>query len=299
MGVGRRRAWRRVLAATAALVALLLGAFVVNGTSTAWRTPEQGVTAARAQRETGGVVRVLAYNTAKCEAYEGLTFRDAAAVRDCLREIAGVLRAERPDLVFLSEVVFECGPEPVNQVVELARATGMHAWLFGENYRWGLPLYRLRSGNAVLSRFALHALETQALPGQTSFLNPLGNRRLPWAEVELDGERLLVGSIRNDSFDLDNNLVQVRAILRRMGRREALLAGDFNAEQGTPPMRALQASGRFSGAFDGPPTFPADAPTEAIDYVLAPRSWTLLEHHVTQAGPSDHLPVVSTFRLPD
>lgn len=278
---------------TAALVL-----FVVNGTSNAWRTPEQGRTGAPLVRQSGGTIRIVAYNIAKCDAWVGLTFRDARGVRQCLREIAARIRAERADLVFLNEVVFECGPEPVNQVVELARLTQLGAWLFGENYSWGLPFYRIRSGNAVLSRFPLRALETQALPGQTPFYQPLGNRRLPWAEVELDGKHLLVGSVRNDSFDIDNNLVQVRAILRRLGRREALLAGDFNAEQGTAPMKLLRDSGRFSGEFAGPPTFPAEDPAETIDYILAPKGWTLVEHHVPAGGPSDHLAVVSSFRLP-
>jgi endonuclease/exonuclease/phosphatase (EEP) superfamily protein YafD len=104
--------------------------------------------------------------------------------------------------------------------------------------------------------------------------------------------------VRNDSFDIDNNLVQVKAILRKLGRREALLAGDFNAPATSAPMKLLRESGRFSGAFDGPPTFPADEPAETIDFVLAPRSWTLLEHHVPRGGPSDHRAVVSTFRMP-
>lgn len=294
----RRGRWRRRIGLALVVPVLVLALFVAEGLSPAWRVPEAGVTRAKAAGASGGTVRVLAYNIAKCWAYAGFELASTSAVRRCLREVARVVRSERPDLVFLSEIVKECGPRPVDQVGALARATGMHAWVFGENYRWGLPFFRVRAGNAILSRWPLRAVETQALPGPGSLFLPMGRRRLPWAEVTIDGQRLLVGSVRNDSFDLDNNLRHARAIVRKLGRGRALLAGDFNAPQGSPPMRAYERSGLFAGELQGPFTYPARRPDRTIDYVLAPREWTLVEHHVPRLGPSDHLPVVSTFRLP-
>ena len=69
--------------------------------------------------------------------------------------MAKVIREENPDFVFLSEAVRECTPCPVNQLELLAELCGMHAWAFGENYCFGLPLYRIVGGNAILSRFPL------------------------------------------------------------------------------------------------------------------------------------------------
>jgi endonuclease/exonuclease/phosphatase family metal-dependent hydrolase len=119
-----------------------------------------------------------------------------------------------------------------------------------------------------------------------------------WCELELDGAPLLVGSVRNDSRDLANNLVQTRELLDYVGARPALLLGDFNAEPTDASMRLLVETGRFTGLFHGPPTFPSTRPKRRIDHVLAPASWTVIGQHVVAAGNSDHLAVVSTFRLP-
>ena len=58
------------------------------------------------------------------------------------------------------------------------------------------------------------------------------------------------------------------------------------ASMGAPP-----------GVFDGPLTFPSDAPNRQIDYIFAPASWELLEHRVIQTDVSDHLPIISRFRV--
>jgi endonuclease/exonuclease/phosphatase (EEP) superfamily protein YafD len=63
-------------------------------------------------------------------------------------------------------------------------------------------------------------------------------------------------------------------------------------------MQAFRSSGRFVGRFDSPPTFSTEKPDRCIDYILAPRSWTLVRHRVLKDDISDHLPVVSTFALP-
>lgn len=288
--------WLLVALSAPALVGLL---FVANGLWPSWRTPQVGRSAYPPRSGPIRTIKAMAYNIAKCFVHQGgLSFRSEQEVTGCLDRIAAVVAREKPDLVFLSEINFQCSPCPVNQVQYLARKTRMHAHAFGENYSWGLPFYRIRSGNALLSQLPLTPVETQQLAGDAPFYHPLGNRRILWVEVAINNEKLLVGSLRNDSFDIDNNLVQVRQILRRIGKRPALLGGDFNAPAGSPPMQALSASGRFTGKLDGPPTFPTDKPDRCIDFILAPRAWRLLEHRVLKEDVSDHLPVVSTFALP-
>lgn len=93
-------------------------------------------------------------------------------------------------------------------------------------------------------------------------------------------------------------MTQTREILAYLGEREALLAGDFNAEPDTPKLEALRAPRRFTGLAVEAPTFPASAPTRRIDQVLAPADWTLVLQHVVDTGASDRLAVVATFALP-
>jgi endonuclease/exonuclease/phosphatase family metal-dependent hydrolase len=292
------RILRRVLFALGSVALITALAFVLNGTSDAWRTPESGFVAVLEPRTARRELRVMAFNAAKCGFFAGGRFVEREVVTKELDTIAQAIVREDCDLVVLSEVVLECGPEPLDQVVYLAQHAGLPHFAASENYSFGVPFFRVRSGNASLSRWPLKALETQQLAGGAPFWNPTNNRRALWCEVEFPNGPLVVAALRNDSFDLANNLVQTREILAWLGRRPALLAGDFNAEPHDPSLELLRVSGRFSGLVDAPPTFPARAPRRRIDHVLAPATWTLLEHHTLTIGASDHLAVVATFAIP-
>ena len=304
MGWKIRVSRRRVIVLLLCLLLLLATPailFVVNGTLLAWgETPRLGTTGhAPAGEDRPREVKILAYNIAKGFVHNGgLSFEDRAVVAAHIRKVAEVINAERPDLVFLSEVVFECTPCPINQVVELAEATGMHAWAFGENYNIGLPFCRAVGGNAILSRRPLEAVTNMSLAGRRPFYVTFNNRRALWAAARFGNERVLLASLHNDSFSISNNLRQTTQLLEFAGDRPTILAGDFNAKPHEPPIRAIQDSGRFCGAIEGDDTFPARLPEKRIDFIFAPRSWTLLDHRVLSGTASDHCAVVSTFRLP-
>ncbi|MFT5200169.1 MAG: endonuclease/exonuclease/phosphatase family metal-dependent hydrolase [Planctomycetota bacterium] len=290
----------------AAVPTLLVALFCWNGLETSWRIPESGVTKAPAAVP-GDELTIMAFNLAKGFVHEGgLSFKTEAQITDWLDEVAALVVAEGVDLLFLSEVVFEAGPCPINHVVHLAEAAGFHAWAYGDFYSFGIPGYRMRSGNAILSRFPLKALEVQPLAGARRFWNPRGTRRLLWAEIELgDAEPLLVGSVRNETFIPANKPVQVREILDRLqgeGHRPVLLAGDFNDTPDSESFRLWRDSDRFQGVFDGAPTWPT-WPTRAarrrIDSVLVPIAWPdLVGERVLDVKLSDHSPVVVVARLP-
>lgn len=283
----------------AGLLLVLLGLFAWNGLAHDWRTPTIQRTSAPLVAPVGREFRVFAFNAAKCGFHHGgLDFAPVEEVRARLARIAQVITAERADLVCLSEVVFEAGPAPLDQVAYLAEAAGFARHVSAENYSFGLPGYRIRSGNALLARVELRAPEVLQLVGGTPFWSPTGNRRALLVELELDGDWLLCGALRNDSFDLASNLRQTRQLLAHVGARPALLAGDFNAEAHDASLQELATTGRFTPLVATPSTWPAHAPTRRIDHVFAPADWTLLEHHVVATGVSDHLAVVATFRRP-
>lgn len=248
----------------------------------------------------GATVKILAYNIAKGFIHQGgLSFAPPDTTAQRLEQIAAIIRAEQPDLVFLSEIVAECGPSPGNQVTALAEATGMHAWGFGENYNLGLPFYRIVGGNAILSRFPLEAVENISLIGRKPFFITRNNRRMLWCATQIAGQRVLLAAVHTDSFNLANNLRQTQQMVAYLNGRPAILAGDFNANPSESSMQFLQASGLFSGALEGPLTFPSHQPEQRLDYILAPNTWQLLESRVLSEMASDHLPVVSVFRLPE
>jgi len=292
----RGRRWFRAAAVFVALVVLL---FVATGLDPRWRTPHSGTTGpTHPDSRPPSEVRILAFNAAKFDFYVGgFRFAGADAIRSRLAVLAETIRRERIDLCFLSEVVMEAGPGSIDQVEELAKTSGLTEFASGENYRFGWPFLCIRSGNALLSRFQMQALRVEPLPGTRPYWNPTGRRRVLWCDLEIGGERYLAGSIRNDSFDLVNNLAQTRVLLERCSGRPAILAGDFNAEPDTESIRLLSGSGRFSPAIAGGPTYPAEAPSRRIDHVFAPKGWELVEDRTLAIGTSDHLAVLAAYQL--
>lgn len=272
-----------------------------------------GVVLARGEKPVGGTtshpaaslpdgdaptVKVMAYNIAKGFAHKGgLSFERRETVEKRVEQLAEVIRAEQPDLVFLSEAMTECSPCPVNQVTSLAEQTGMHSWVFGENYNFGLPFYRLVGGNAILSRWPLEPVANPSLAGRQPFYVTRNNRRALWGAVQIRGRRMLLASLHNDTFNHANNRTQMEQILAFAPEEDVLLAGDFNATPNSPSIKLVRESGRLAGAFEGPNTFPADKPDRRIDFIFGPANWQLVEHHVVESDASDHRPVVSTFRL--
>ena len=296
----RRRWWRIPLLIMALLVVVPLGLFTLNGTLLA--NGERGVggtlpdiTPPATADET---VTVVSYNVAKGFAHKkGMEFDTASAVRARMVRMAEAVRAENPDLVFLSEVMTECTPCPVNQLEELARGCGLPHWAFGENYCFGLPFYRVVGGNAILSRTPLTPVANISLSGRKPFWDTQNSRRALFATSEVRGRTVLMGSLHNDSYDIRNNATQVREELNFVGDRLCILAGDFNAKPTDEPIKLLKESGRFAGAFDGLPTFPADAPEKRIDFVFAPPDWEHIDTRVLDTRASDHRPVVARFRI--
>lgn len=289
---------RRWLGAVAVVLGTVAALFIYNGTNTAWKKPSVGFTPTPPETKRLRELRVLTWNIAKCNAYDSrMRFRPPADVRTHLDQIAALIRAEQPDLIALTEINLECGPCPVNQVEHLARALEMPAWAFGENSSFGVPFFRIRSGNALLSRLPLRALEVEQLAGGMPFYNPRNNRRILWCEISLNERPLLVASLRNDSFNPENNLRQVEQILRKIDGRPAILAGDFNVRPDQPAMKRWKDSGLFVGDWAGPPTFPAESPNRRIDEILAPVEWKLVSSKTIQSDLSDHLPVISVFEV--
>jgi endonuclease/exonuclease/phosphatase family metal-dependent hydrolase len=300
-GPAPRRRWKRIAIVLALLVGVPLALFVVNGTLLSrGETPYLEVLS---EAPPGSLddrdpltVKILAFNIAKCFAFrEGPSFDDVAAVERRIERIADLIRTEGPDFVFLSEVFTECGPCPVNQGQKLARATNMHSWAFGEDYNIGFPFYRIVAGNAILSRWPIEPVANPSLAGRQPFYVARNNRRVLWCAARIGSQRVLLASIHNDSFYPDNNARQMQQILDYAGDQPAIMAGDFNALPDWPSIDLIRKSDRFTGASDGPFTFPSDKPNRQIDYIFAPSTWELLEHRVIDNDVSDHLPIVSRF----
>ncbi|MET3546496.1 endonuclease/exonuclease/phosphatase family metal-dependent hydrolase [Paenibacillus favisporus] len=73
-----------------------------------------------------------------------------------------------------------------------------------------------------------------------------------------------------------------------------LLTGDFNAEPDSPEFQALLASKLFVNSFQGVEnayTFPADEPSETIDYIVTSPEVQHSNPRVIATEASDHRPI--------
>lgn len=296
----RRRKIVLALVLVLALPVVALALFVLNGTVLCdGSTPRSGTMRATsaAARPQPGELRILAFNIAKCFVYRGGTaFAERKTVESRLNTISRIIRSANPDVVCLSEIVRECAPCSVDQVRFLAERTGLSNWAFGECFSFGLPFYRVVSGNAIISRYPLSPSANVSLAGRKPFYVPKNNRRALACTIASPQGDITFWSLHNDSFNPSNNLAQVQQLLAHPFGIGSFMAGDFNAHPTDPSMVLIRESGRFTGVFDGPNTFPASDPSETIDYVLAPTSWDVQEHHVIPNAVSDHCAVLTVFK---
>ncbi len=248
--------------------------------------------------QAGDSIRLMAYNIAKglLHPHEEQRLKSPAWVDAHLAQAAEVIRQAEPDIVFLSEVLWEL-PRYKNQLLYLAEQTHMHYWAFGESFNWGWPGLRGVSGSALLSRYPLQALSNHALEEIQPWRFKT-HRSLLLLQAELGGESIVLGAVHNSHHNWQSNYRESLQILDLLQGRPAVLAGDFNVPPEAPGIRVLRKSQQFSGVFEGPPTSPEwDNPSIQIDFVFAPKHWQLLEHQVIASPASDHKAVLSVFRL--
>ena len=239
----------------------------------------------------GETVTVLSYNIHHGEGTDG--------VFD-LPRLARIITDSGADLVALQEVdVGTRRAQGVDQAAELARLTGMQV-VFGE----AIPYQGGSYGDAILTRLPIQERIVWPLPASAGH-----ERRVAVGAIVTLANGSLVrflGTHLDHTTDSADRVAQAEALLARAFPPDAtppptLLAGDLNAEPDSEPLRVLAA--RFTAAAPlGVPSFPSDAPQQAIDWVLfAPAdAWQVVDVAVLREPlASDHAPLrVVLRRLP-
>ena len=226
------------------------------------------------QQETS--VQIMTYNVRHCTGMDMVLDYDRTAA---------VISRQQPDVVALQELDSMTGrSEQRYQLDELAIRTGYHS-VFGSAIDYDGGKY----GVGILTREL-----------------PLSTKRIP-----LPGEEprvLLVVEMKNyvlacTHLDLEEEqrLASVPLILDEAQRwqKPFIIAGDLND---APDSELLQEMTKYFTILSGDqPTFPADKPTECIDYVASFKTQPVvtLEYSVIdEPEASDHRPLVVRLRLP-
>lgn len=216
-----------------------------------------------------------------------------------LNRIAGVIRAQKPDLVALQEVDQKTRrTNGVDQTTVLSELTGLHGeFLHQIDFEGG------RYGQAVLSRFPLSAATVHWLPG-----TPDRERRIAGSVlVRLDDTRSLrfvTTHLHHNNADFrEQQAVELnRLFAGGQSQTITILAGDLNAVPDSPPL--LQLNRQWSSVTSSDQswlTFPAAAPERQLDYILIhpQNSLSIIRSEViSEPVASDHRPVLTELQLP-
>jgi endonuclease/exonuclease/phosphatase family metal-dependent hydrolase len=173
-----------------------------------------------------------------------------------------------------------------DQPRELARSTGM-ACLFGPALSFGLGRY----GNAVLSAAPARRKRVHPLPGA-------GERRAALeVALEMEGRPLTLFCTHFGLSEAARSFqaAALAAAVRRIGGPVVVL-GDLNAGPESPELQQLLAAGLRYAALPIEATFPADAPSHRIDYILLSPELVAQDCQVIASTASDHLPVAAKIR---
>lgn len=219
-------------------------------------------------------LQIMSYNVRHCAGMDLVIDYDRTAA---------VIVQQQPDVVALQELDSMTGRSGNrDQLGELASRTGYHP-VFGAAIEFNGGLY----GVGILSREM-----------------PVSTKRIP-----LPGEEprlLLVVELKDfviacTHLDLNEaqRLASVPLIVEEAQRwqKPFLLAGDWND---TPDSKLLKAMTQYFTVLSGDEaTYPADEPTECIDYVAAfnGRAEAIESHVIDEPAASDHRPLVVRVRL--
>ena len=225
---------------------------------------------------------VAAYNIAHGR---GLAASNWAGSREPrLSDIADLIASWDADVVVLNEVDLDATwSGRRNQAHIIAERAGYAYRVEQCNYDLWLPGFRIRFGNAVLSRFPVVEAEPIDWPAVSGLESAaFGRKRGVVCTLDLGNERSVrVVAVHWDTRDglVRQGSADVLAALSRDGGPPLIALGDFNSllerDDGKETAVArLLAGSSFSwegAAGEGEPpwvSFPSDTPVRLIDYVL-------------------------------
>ena len=213
------------------------------------------------------------------------------SLRRAMDGLGALLAREAADVVALQEVDRQCLFSGwVDQVARIAEAGGYPHVLHGPH--WRVPGV-FEQGTALLSRLPLHEPEARSFDSDRAV-----DKGYVAATIHWQGLRIDVVSVHLDPFSAPRRLRQVERLalaLARRASRPRVVMGDLNSREGTPDRtveRLCEAAGLQAHA-DGLPTYPASAPRERLDWILASPELRFTRHARVEDVLSDHFPVVA------
>jgi len=225
------------------------------------------------------------------------------------RSIGRYLAESGVDIVVLNEVDFDASWSGRQDQAALVAEAGDFPFIARQvNFGLTLPGFSLRFGNALLSRFPITHAERVPLPAYSQLESLLfGNHDAIRATiaVDLDSE-LDIWGLHLEVRDQATRVSAANYIVDLLDdSTPTILAGDLNSQLGEGDSAETALGTLLNPAeFEGAPlpcetakTFPSLAPKHTLDWIVHTSRLERVECGVEEIKFSDHLPVVSRFRI--
>ena len=219
-------------------------------------------------------LQIMSYNVRHCAGMDLMVDYDRTTA---------VISQQQPDVVALQELDSMTGRSGhYNQLSELALRTGYHP-VFGAAIEFDGGQY----GVGILSHETPVSTKRIPLPGEE-----------PRVLLVVELEDYVIACTHLD-LEEAQRMASVPLIVEEAQRwqKPFLLAGDWNDEPGSELLELMTQY--FTVLSSDEATYPADNPTECIDYVAVfnGRAEALESHVIDEPEASDHRPLVVWMRL--
>ena len=219
-------------------------------------------------------LQIMSYNVRHCAGMDMVVDYDRTA---------NVIVQQQPDVVALQELDSMTGRSGhYDQIGELALRTGYHP-VFGAAIEFDEGQY----GVGILSHETPVSTKRIPLPGEE-----------PRVLLVVELEDYVIACTHLD-LEEAQRMASVPLIVEEAQRwqKPFLLAGDWNDEPGSELLELMTQY--FTVLSSDEATYPADNPTECIDYVAVfnGRAEALESHVIVEPEASDHRPLVVWMRL--
>ena len=222
-----------------------------------------------------------------------------------LVDIGKFLKSQSFDIVVLNEVDFSATWSGNVDQAQIISEAGEFPYLARQiNYNLLLPGFSLKFGNAVLSRYPIVSAEREKIPA----LNPIeywvfGNHDAIKTKISIGSKNISLWGLHLEVRDEEARLKAVKYILENIDQ-DTVIAGDLNSRPSLNKERTaydlLLDSNYFNSFPNGKSsqfTFPTQDPNRILDWILFPKSWSMITGNVWKVDYSDHLPVSVVLKL--
>lgn len=240
-------------------------------------------------------IKVMTYNLQHCLDYKKLLFKKRVIDIDMF---CNIIKKENPDIIGLNEVYNDINHiETVEQAKYIANKLGYNYYFFGQSI---IIKETIEYGNAIISKYPLENIQVIKID------DPLIKDENVWYESR---------SIISCKINIDNKIINVYVTHLGLAKQEQIngidklleiinpqenniILGDFNMKADNNAIKKLYSILNDTNSYSKVEkfTYPSINPKMKIDYIFC-NGINCVESYVVEEVGSDHLPVVSVFKI--